>query len=581
MRLWVKVICWCAVFTVGLWAQDQCKPIGWATKSGRSSTNTSVTGGGNATPIVVKNFADLQNHAKGTDAKVIYIDGTVGGGWSGKTGDRLSVGSNKTIVGLKAGTQLRAPIRLNNSVNVIIRNIVIKGPGSNSDQAWDNIVVEGSSKNIWVDHCEFWDGQDGNSDVVKGADNITYSWNIFGYTKNSSHNLSNLIASSDNEPVSEGKLNITFVGNWFRGIAQRGPRCRYGNIHVVNNLYTTDGLKSDYVISAGKDCEVITEKNHFIGTNTPIYTNHKGGSSAHYAIDNIFENTRGNQTGYGNAFNVPYNQDFVIPVNQVKNAVQALAGAILSSPDACVEGTPSSSSSEIVSSSSIASPTVAQCGDRECAAVIQGEDFCTVDGVFEDKNAGFMGKGYVNVDNAAGTEVSYKVEATEAYGGKLFVRYANGGDLARASRIFLGDKIVADSVVFASTSSWTEWVEQSIFLDIPKGVHNLRIVSLTADGSPNIDWLGWESVDVQATSCESEVTALLKKHKLPQIKLEGRLLKLLDLENTEISIFNLHGIKVKSAFRGQKMVDLSALNPGHYIVKSQASNNWSAVITLP
>ena len=83
---------------------------------------------------------------------------------------------------------------------------MIRGPGSNEDQAWDNINIEGDSKNIWVDHCEFWDGQDGNADVVKGADTVTFTWNIFGYTlPGHPHNLSNLIASSDSEPESEGK----------------------------------------------------------------------------------------------------------------------------------------------------------------------------------------------------------------------------------------------------------------------------------------------------------------------------------------------------------------------------------------
>ncbi len=68
--------------------------------------------------------------------------------------------------------------------------------------------------------------------------------------------------------------------NWFTGIAQRQPRCRYGDIHVVNNLFTRDGQPSDYGISAGKDCRVLTENNHFIDIATPIYTSHQSGSSA-------------------------------------------------------------------------------------------------------------------------------------------------------------------------------------------------------------------------------------------------------------------------------------------------------------
>ena len=86
-------------------AVDQCKPIGWATRSGRTSTAFEVTGGGNATPITVKTFDDLQKYAKDSSPRVIYIDGTLGNGWSGTTGSRLNItASNKTIIGLKPGT---------------------------------------------------------------------------------------------------------------------------------------------------------------------------------------------------------------------------------------------------------------------------------------------------------------------------------------------------------------------------------------------------------------------------------------------------------------------------------------------
>ena len=310
--------------------------MGWATRSGRTGGAVNVTGGGSAAPVTVKSFADLAMYAGDGQARVIYVDGTVGAGWSGTSGDRLEVKSNKTIVGLRPGTQLKAPIHIKDASNVIVRNIVIIGPGSNDDQAWDNLSIEGSSKNIWIDHCEFWDGQDGNADVVKGADNVTFTWNIFGYKKGGAHNFSNLVASSDDEPVSEGKLNITLMFNHFRGVAQRGPRCRYGNIHVVNNLYTSDGLQSDYGVSAGKDCKVITENNHFIGIKEPIYTSHQAGSSANEVKGNLFEGTSGNTMGYGTSFKPPYDYaSLLVPAAEVKALVQAKTGAKLASPTEC------------------------------------------------------------------------------------------------------------------------------------------------------------------------------------------------------------------------------------------------------
>ena len=319
---------------------DQCRPIGWATRSGRTGGMFDVTGGGSVAPIVVTTFADLQKYASDGQARVIHIDGTLGAGWSGSSGDRLEIKSNKTIVGLRAGTQLKAAIHINSASNVILRNVVVRGPGSNEDQAWDNISIEGNSKNVWVDHCEFWDGQDGNADVVKGADTVTFTWCIFGYALSGHpHNLSNLIASSDSEPESEGKLNITYMFNWWNAAMERQPRCRYGFIHVVNNLYTANASvgASKLGVTNGFSCNVLTENNHFISQNTPIDLGKQAGTgSVQQAVGNLFESCTGNQKGSGTAFAPPYDyKSFMVPAAEVKALVQKRAGATLTGPTAC------------------------------------------------------------------------------------------------------------------------------------------------------------------------------------------------------------------------------------------------------
>jgi len=321
-------------------AAGSCKPMGWVTRSGRTGGAFSVTGGGNATPTVVKTYADLKTYAADGQARVIHVDGTLGAGWSGTSGDRLEIKSNKTIVGLRAGTQLKATLHIKDASNVIVRNLVIRGPGSNEDQAWDNLSIEGSSKNVWIDHCEFWDGQDGNADVVKGADNVTFTWNIFGYAlPGHSHNLSNLIASSDDEPESENKLNITYMFNWWQAVSERQPRCRYGNIHVLNNLYTSDAAvgASKLGVTNGYACSVLTQNNHFIGQKDPIDLGKQAGpGSVQQAEGNLFESSTGNQLGSGTAFTPPYEyQSLMVPASQVKALVQKSAGATLASPNAC------------------------------------------------------------------------------------------------------------------------------------------------------------------------------------------------------------------------------------------------------
>ena len=465
-------------------AVDQCKPIGWATRSGRTSTPFEVTGGGNATPITVTTFADLQKYAKDSSPRVIYIDGTLGSGWSGTTGDRLNItGSNKTIIGLKPGTLLKAPIHISKASNIIVRNIVIQGPGSNADQAWDNLTIENDgSKNIWIDHCEFWDGQDGNADVVKGADNVTFTWCIFGYKKKSTHNLSNLIGSSDNEPVSEGKLNVTYMFNWWKAANQRKPRCRYGNVHVVNNLLTGDasvtGGTDVLGVSAGHMCRVRTERNVFINEANPIYTGNANGTGVNEVIDNIFTNCSGNTKGTGTSFTPPYDYTgFMLPASEVEAAVKANAGATLKSPTECdanyVEPPP---------------PTP----DKQ----YQAEKGSITGGVSESSNSGFHGDGYVNFDKGGSVVVPVKVDAAGQY--KLEIDFANGSGEARSLAVSAGLDTATAS--FKATGAWSAWNTQEVLVSLAAGENAVKFATVGGNDGPNIDQFDVTLVKAQVVS---------------------------------------------------------------------------------
>ena len=450
-------------------AVDQCKPIGWATRSGRTSTPFEVTGGGNATPITVTTLADLQKYAKDSSPRVIYIDGTLGSGWNGKSGDRVDItGSNKTIIGLRPGTELKAVVYIKKASNIILRNIVIKGPGSNADQAWDNFNIE-NAQNIWVDHCEFWDGQDGNADVVKGADNVTFTWCKFGYTRKSTHNLSNLIASSDDEPASVGKLNITFMFNWWVAANQRKPRCRYGNVHVINNLYTGNSSITAGTavlgVSAGVQCHVRTEKNVFIDENDPIYNgNNTDGSGGNEVIDNIFTRCSGNTKGQGTSFTPPYDYSFALPANQVEAAVRAGAGANLNSPTECdanyVEPPP---------------PTP----DKQ----YQADKGTATNSFIETTNAGYHGDAYVNFDKGGSVIVPVKVDVAGEY--KFEIDFANGSSEDRS--LVISSAIDTATSVFEKTGAWSTWKTQEVSLKLTAGENGVKFATLDGKDGPNID----------------------------------------------------------------------------------------------
>ena len=454
-------------------ALDECKPIGWATREGRTGGEFSVTGGGNVVPDTVRTFADLQKYAKDSSPRVIYIDGTLGEGWSGTSGDRLNItASNKTIIGLKPGTLLKAPIHITSKAsNIIVRNIVIQGPGSNADQAWDNLTIEGEAKNIWIDHCEFWDGQDGNADVVKGADNVTFTWCIFGYKKKSTHNLSNLIGSSDNEPVSEGKLNVTYMFNWWKAANQRKPRCRYGNVHVVNNLLTGDASITDGTtvlgVSAGHMCTVRTERNVFINENNPIYTGNANGSGVNETIDNIFTNCSGNTQGTGTSFTPPYEyKEFMLAASDVEAAVKAGAGATLEDPTKCYAG-----DEPVV--------TIPTTPDKQ----YQAETGKMSGAALESINEGYHAEGYVNFDKGGSVVVGVKVDVAGEY--KVEMDYANGSSEDRSLAVSAGADPV--TVVFEKTGAWDVWKTQSFSINLAAGDNSIKFATLADKDGPNLD----------------------------------------------------------------------------------------------
>lgn len=565
-------------------AVDQCKPIGWATTSGRTSTAYNVTGGGNASPITVTTFADLQKYMNDDTPRVLYVKGPIGSGWQGRTGDRLEIKySNKTIIGSNPGTELKATIHItNNAQNIIIRNIVINGPGSNQDQAWDNLNIEGGAKNIWIDHCEFWDGQDGNADVVKGADNVTFTWCIFGYKIKSSHNLSNLIASSDNEPVSEGKLNVTYAFNWWKAATQRKPRCRYGNIHVMNNLFTGDkNIQSGSImgISAGVKCYVRAENNHFIDEATPI---HKRDGGVTESIGDKFTNCTGSKASLGTSFTPPYEyKSYMISAEEVEAVVKANAGATLTSPTQCNSNvTPVSSSSVVASSSSIiassssivassssviasSSSIVASSSSVERPeGFIQIEDGQITGGVLETKNSGFKGPGYVNFDMGGSVVVSVTVEAAGQY--ELDIYYANGSTGNRSLEISAGNSMAL--IEFGNTSSWTDWKTEKCKLDLSAGENSIKFATVAENDGPNIDQFSMELLKTTNISDSDNNGSLFTANSQQfHVILNGRNMQ---FQNKVVSaqVFSIMGLPIKNVQNTNQM-NLTDVPSGIYLLK--------------
>jgi pectate lyase len=293
--------------SAGMPGDDDCNTppppselVGWASQNG------GTTGGGNAAAVVVTTAADLTTQLKGSDAKVIHLKGSVQGSFS--------VGSNKTLIGV-CGAQVKGHIGISGSSNVILRNFKMVGnncadsPQDCSGGA-DAITLSGGAKNVWIDHLDVSDGSDGNLDVTQGSDFVTISWTKFSYSSKrtdpdagaSGHRFSNLIGSSDTEPLDVGHLNVTYHHCWWaQNVDQRMPRSRRGQIHVFNNLYTATG--NSYCTNAGQDAKLLVQNNVYAGVNNPLQVANNGNMKEE---GNDFTNSTGTKTAAGSGFTPPY-----------------------------------------------------------------------------------------------------------------------------------------------------------------------------------------------------------------------------------------------------------------------------------
>ncbi len=227
-------------------------PIGWASIAG------GTTGGGGGTVVTVDNAADFINLVENTGQTpyIIYVSGNI------NLGRNVRVRGNKTIIGLP-GSHISGNLKCYRAEesNNIFRFLDIDNQAEVGDG--DCITIDEAS-HIWIDHCTFTNGGDGNVDIKNGADYVTVSWCIFKYTFDSGHNYCNLVGhSDDNGDADRGHLRVTFHHNWWGNmVKERMPRVRFGQVHVYNNYYS-DLLAGGYCIGVGVEANIRVENNYF------------------------------------------------------------------------------------------------------------------------------------------------------------------------------------------------------------------------------------------------------------------------------------------------------------------------------
>ncbi|MBL6447700.1 T9SS type A sorting domain-containing protein [Fulvivirga sp. 29W222] len=324
-----------------VFSQDLCAPIGWATQG------ITLTGGGNASPVVVDTYDELKNALKSSSVKVVHVSGII----NIPSGGRIYFQdqSDKTIFGLP-GSKLVSSDKTSSGSgtlivkrckNIIIRNMTFEGPGAYDVDGYDNLLISDCA-NVWVDHCEFYDGLDGNFDINNGADLISVTWCKFGYKKapqgggsggSNDHRFTNLIGSGDGVTGDRGKLRVTFKNCWWApGCKARMPRVRFGKVHIVNNYFNSTA--STYCIQAGFESNLLIEGNVFENVKNPIDLMNNTFTAVTERNNRFTGSTSGSKSGSGSAFTPPYQYNVANP-NNIVTPITSCAGATLSGPGGC------------------------------------------------------------------------------------------------------------------------------------------------------------------------------------------------------------------------------------------------------
>ncbi|MGW0873021.1 pectate lyase family protein [Streptomyces sp. NPDC002740] len=206
------------------------------------------------------------------------------------TAIKANIPANTTIVGIGKNAGFKGvSLQIKAVDNVIVRNLAFESPidcfpqwdptdgtNGNWNSEYDTAVVYGST-HVWLDHNTFTDGShpdsaaptyfgmlyqqhDGELDIVRGADYVTASWNVF-----TDHDKTILVGNSDSESTAvgdRGHLKVTFHHNQFSNLVERAPRVRFGQVDSYNNHFVADDSFA-YSFGIGKESRLVAQHNAF------------------------------------------------------------------------------------------------------------------------------------------------------------------------------------------------------------------------------------------------------------------------------------------------------------------------------
>ena len=179
-----------------------------------------------------------------------------------------------------------------------------------------------------------------------------------------------------------------------------------------------------------------------------------------------------------------------------------------------------------------------------------------------DTNWAHTGLGFFNMANEKNSFATYKMKFPGAGYVTLAVRYANGGTSDRMFNAYLDHDYYVSA---PPTGGWENWDTAYVVMDAPLGEAELKFISLTSDGAPNIDAFGFSIDDVCRVSegCPevSDTTdTTIALHAIAAnagVRLRGAVLSL--VRDADVSVFDMRGRLVVRKVMAAGGVNLSTL----------------------
>ncbi len=255
-----------------------------------------ATGGGRSAPVLAKSIAELQTLLAGDTAAVILLpEGHTDHRPTGndvvqqqvcpepcdedasktsyrvltqdatcatpqvnvaRTDRRTTVGSNKTLVGLGRGAQLRgASFVLSQSRNVVLRNLAIYDVNRTLIEAGDGIELD-QPDGVWIDHVTFRWISDGFTDARLMTRNVTISWSHYAGRNEG------VCAERHPRAAQLSGTTATLHHNRWEQVAKRAPLSDQADsrLHLFDNVVRDD---TDYAFGAACGAELLVEGNTF------------------------------------------------------------------------------------------------------------------------------------------------------------------------------------------------------------------------------------------------------------------------------------------------------------------------------